>query len=277
MGPMPKIVRCEVILKNDITESLDSPERDKCFCSTYTPSDGSFSVRVWYEKRAWMIHWINPAYVAMAISKVDGMRIHDETNNVVASIISPNHKVDDEMLEEATKLMHTSGWKWASFEALRVVEGIEEAKLEPVDDSLNALRHIQGKIQSVGILGNLREGKSTMMQILCRINEGDASEMVMSHENSSREESSNQNQTLFETSGGMTPHTKGINMIMMPHLSASRWIAYFDFEGLGSYSSPRRDECDMYDMRLFALAQCFLNDLCYNIKGGMDNYVIEKI
>ncbi len=281
MGPMPKIVRCEVILKNEITDSRDSPERDQYFCSTYTPSDGSFSVRVWYEKRAWMKHWINPAYVAMAVSKVD-MRILVKKNislldNVVAGIISPNHEVDDEMLKKATKLMNTSaGWKWASFEALHVVKGIEEAKLEPVYDSLNALRHIQGNIQSVGVLGNLREGKSTMMQILCRINEVDGSELMMRHDNRSREELSNQNRSIFETSADMKPLTKGVNMIMMPHLSASHWIAYFDFEGLGSYSRPR-DECSMYDTRLFALSQCFLNDLCYNIKGGMDNYVIEKI
>ncbi|KAJ3355899.1 Guanylate-binding protein 5 [Allomyces javanicus] len=131
---------------------------------------------------------------------------------------------------------------------------------------IQAIRALLGGVLfPVGVLGNLREGKSTLQNLILRA----ASPHVASAQLAQTE--------FFTTSNGYLSTTKGCSCALVPHPEVpDGWILLFDFEGFGDVDKDQA-YCADYDARLAAIAFAFLKSLIYNTKSGLDTYMLDRL
>ncbi|KNE71006.1 hypothetical protein AMAG_15266 [Allomyces macrogynus ATCC 38327] len=131
---------------------------------------------------------------------------------------------------------------------------------------IQAIRSLIGGILfPVGVLGNLREGKSTLQNlILCAALPHAVSAQLGQTE-------------FFTTSNGYLSTTKGCSCALVPHpTTPDGWILLFDFEGFGDVDKDQA-YCADYDARLAAIAFAILKSLIYNTKSGLDTYLLDRL
>lgn len=124
-------------------------------------------------------------------------------------------------------------------------------------------------LRSMGVVGNLREGKS---ELLNRVAERLAD--LEDTENGSR------CQSLFSTSSALKSHTMGVHVLLIDrrlfYKGGSGFFAICDFEGLAS-GEKILSLGGIYDAKMFAIAQNALDVLVFNKKGGMDACLMDYL
>ncbi|KAJ3367343.1 hypothetical protein GGF31_007595 [Allomyces arbusculus] len=124
---------------------------------------------------------------------------------------------------------------------------------------------VGGALFPVGVLGNLREGKSTLQNLILRA--------ALPHATSAQLAQTE----FFSTSNGYLSTTKGCSCALVSHPTVSDgWILLFDFEGFGDLTKDQA-YCADYDARLAAIAFAFLKSLVYNTKSGLDTYLLDRL
>jgi hypothetical protein len=131
------------------------------------------------------------------------------------------------------------------------------------NSALRALELVDGIVTTVGCLGNLREGKSALQNLILNKALGlPAGDTPTEY---------------FATSSGVVSKTRGCSFFMFPHpLNQSCWVALFDFEGFGDPEKDQ-DHCSDYDQRLFAIGYAFLNTIIFNAKSGLDSFLVDRL
>ncbi|KNE69959.1 hypothetical protein AMAG_14797 [Allomyces macrogynus ATCC 38327] len=138
-----------------------------------------------------------------------------------------------------------------------------EFRVDPA--GIKAIRALAGGILfPVGVVGNLREGKSTLQNLILRAALPQTEGMAAQSE-------------IFPTSNAYWSKTKGCSFVLVPHPSVQDgWILLFDFEGFGELTKDQ-SYCADYDARLAAIAFAFLRSLIYNTKSVLDTYLVDRL
>ncbi|KNE69958.1 hypothetical protein AMAG_14796 [Allomyces macrogynus ATCC 38327] len=110
-----------------------------------------------------------------------------------------------------------------------------EFRVDPA--GIKAIRALAGGILfPVGVVGNLREGKSTLQNLILRAALPQTEGMAAQSE-------------IFPTSNAYWSKTKGCSFVLVPHPSVQDgWILLFDFEGFGELTKDQ-SYCADYDAR----------------------------
>ncbi|KAJ3080973.1 hypothetical protein HK102_002669 [Quaeritorhiza haematococci] len=230
--------------------------------------------------------YINPAYCALAV--LDAIADHDDEafgNARLCSLLercmalkpcretggsSQQATVDAQLLASAMVLEEAQGWPRSKPSAMPLIvapPANPDHSTKPIFSAsaeglakLSELKPLNGilRVYPIGTLGQLREGKSTLENLIL------TKAVRTIHE-------------FFATSNSYVSKTRGASFFVLPHPSDTDGvIVLVDFEGFGD---PEKDRafCADYDARLFAIAFAFLRTLLFNIKSGIDTYVVDRL
>lgn len=255
-----------------------------------------------FSRTFWSFNYVNTAYVALyvATSVVEGNC--SDAGDVTARLREMT-TIDDQFVLLSRTVM--ARWPKVHAEPLNLITACKRAatsagadsppQFELNTDAVHAIESLKGystsgaRLFPIGVVGNLREGKSTLQNMFMQLYhiggneatsgavEGGKTQDKNVHEASNATAAAASSLELFETSEHLVSKTRGANCYMLPYFRDQQtWIVFVDFEGFGDPAKPIHF-CSDYDVRLFAIAIAILKCMLYNTRSAVDHYVIDRL
>lgn len=256
-----------------------------------------------FTRTYWSFNYVNTAYVAMYITNVVADGNCSDANDTTSWLRELTLQPDDRLLVLSQTVM--AKWPTVTAEPLNLITAPSEAEMLAAGDvpprfklntaavgaieSMKNYSSREARLLPIGVVGNLREGKSTLQNMLMQLYDIKGSDCSVvtaaegrnASQNDVKEEKTKKRKDsrleYFETSNSLQSKTTGANCYMLPYFRDQQtWILFVDFEGFGDPKKPIH-MCSDYDVRLFAVAIAILKCMLYNTRSSVDHYVIDHL